>query len=110
MPTTTPLSRGRNALLALALFAGLAACGPAPSDNPANVETQASVGGPPESQRVSQNSLSSHHDPVPPPASPSSLASGRAPDGHGEARPTEPLGVPEWVATALKSPDVQVRL
>ena len=29
---------------------------------------------------------------------------------HGEAPPAEPLVVPAWMATALKSPDVHVRL
>jgi len=39
-----------------------------------------------------------------------SLASGLTPADHGEASPEEPLVVPAWMATALKSPDVYVRL
>lgn len=46
MLTTTSWSHGLNALLTLALFAALAACGPASSDHAPNLEPGASVAGP----------------------------------------------------------------
>jgi hypothetical protein len=112
MATTIPVARSFdvNALLALALLAALSGCGPAPSDQASSLEPRASMAGPSELPPVSQNSLSSPHDPVPLAASPSPLASGRSPGGPSEARPAEPLGVPAWMANDLDSPDVRVRL
>jgi len=97
-------------LLGLMFLVGLSGCGPAPSDEAANVEPHARVGGLSESQTVSQNSPSIHRDPVTSAASPSLLASGRSPAGPSQVRPAEPFVVPAWIATALKSPDVHVRL
>ena len=56
-------------LLSLLLLVGLSACGPASSDPSPSLESRASLSGPSESHPVSQNSPSSHNDPVKPAAS-----------------------------------------
>ena len=55
--------------LSLLLLVGLSACGPASSDPSPSLESRASLSGPSESHPVSQNSPSSHNDPVKPAAS-----------------------------------------
>jgi len=104
-------------LLGLVLLTGLAACGPAPSDQALNVEPRAAVGGPSESPSVLPHSSSPRTDSATPAASPAPLA---APMGLNHA-PTpevkdEPaplpaqLVLPQWIAQALASPKVSVRL
>jgi hypothetical protein len=93
-------------LLGVMVLAGLSGCGPAPPGDPANGDSHAAKAGPSPSQQAPV----SGHGPTTQAASPVSLASGLAPAVHDEARPGEPLVVPEWIATALNSPDVQVRL
>lgn len=77
-------------LLGLMVLAGLAGCGPAPSDNAPRLEPRA--------------------DPVTPVASPATLTYGRSLDAQVEARPAEILDEPDWLSTALMPPDVRVRL
>lgn len=115
--------------LSLMLLAGLAACGPASSDNAPSLESRASVGGPSFSKQnlsPGNNSLTS----VTQAASPVPLASGNqtgvasgkgaVPGGNSpQAVPDSssksadvlgPLVVPAWMAKELESPDVRVRL
>ena len=103
--------------LGLVPLAGLPACGPAPSDHAPSLEPRASLGGPSESPTVLQNNPSTPHAPLTPEASPAPLASPLAsrnepsPDTNGEPVPLpEHLVLPEWIAQALDSPDVRVRL
>ena len=93
-------------LLGVMVLAGPSGCGPASPSDPANGESHTALAGPSPFEQAP----GSGHAPTTPAASPRSLASGRSPAYHGEARPTESLVVPEWIATALNSPDVQVRL
>jgi len=104
-------------LLGFLLLVGLAACGPAPSDPAPSLEPRASLGGPSELQPVSQHSPSTHHASVRLPASPAPLAaplaSNLAPtqDQQKASAPLpEPLVLPIWMAQALASPEVPVRL
>ena len=86
--------------LSLLLLIGLSACGPASSDHAPSLEPRASLGGPSESQPASRNS------PVTPAASPVP-----APDKKDAPAPMpERLVLPQWMATALASPEVPVRL
>lgn len=91
--------------LSLMALAGPSGCGPAPPD-PANDESHARLAG----TSPSQQAQASASTPTTQAASPPSLASDLAPAVHDEAPPSEPLIVPRWIAMALKSPDVQVRL
>ena len=93
-------------MLGLMALAGPSGCGPAPPGDPANGDSHAALARPSPSQQAPVSSSA----PTIPVASPVPLASGLASSDHDEARPTEPLVVPAWIATALKSPDVQVRL
>jgi hypothetical protein len=113
-------------LLSLMLFAGLASCGPATSDNAPSLESRASGVGPP----LSKQGPSQRNAPFTPAASPLPLASvngtgsasGRETDPGGNsphavpvpssapARPADTLVVPAWMAKELDSPDVSVRL
>ncbi len=102
MSTTTPVAQspGLISLLGLMLLAGLAACGPAPSDQAPSRELRASVAGPSELPPVSPHPapLASH------PASPSAAQ-------QDEPAPLpEQLVLPQWIAQALTSPEVPVRL
>ena len=109
MLTTTPWSYGLGALLA-----GLAACGPAPSDQAANPEPRASVSRPSESPPVSQQSPSPRTDPITPAASPVPIASNPASPSTAQKDEPAPLPeqlvLPQWIAQALEAPDVRVRL
>lgn len=103
--------------LGLLLLVGLSACGPAPSDHAPSLEPHASLGGPSESPPASQNSPSSHHAPVTPAASSlplaAPLASNPAPAPDQQETPAplpEQLVLPQWIAQALASPEVSVRL
>lgn len=104
-------------LLGLIVLVGLAGCGPAPSDHAPSLEPRASLGGPSELQPVSQHSPSTHHAPVTLPASPAPLAAPRAsnpaPTQDQQEAPAplpEQLVLPIWIAQALASPEVPVRL
>ena len=115
--------------LSLLFLAGLAGCGPAPSDNVSSLLSRASVSGPPLSKQgpaPGNNPLT----PVTPAANPVSLASANgtgAVSGMGTlpgwdsphavpvlssepADTVDALVVPEWMAKKLDSPDVRVRL
>ena len=93
-------------LLGVMVLAGPSGCGPSPPGDPANSDLHASTAGPsPAPQAPLLDST-----PATQVTNPRSLASHLAPAVHDEARPAEPLVVPVWIATALKSPDVQVRL
>ena len=86
--------------LSLLLLIGLSACGPASSDPSPSLESRASLSGPSESQPASRNS------PVTPAASPVPT-----PDKKDAPAPMpERLVLPQWMATALASPEVPVRL
>ena len=91
--------------LSLMFIAGLAACGPAPTDNAPRLEPRASLGGPSQAQPVSQPAPAIRTDPVTPAASPASFPLGRSPDGSIQARPAEPLVGPGWMSTALDDED-----
>ena len=93
-------------LLGVMALAGLSSCGPASPVDPGNGNSHAALAGPFPAQQAPVSSSAS----TIPVASPVPLASGLASSDHDEARPAEPLVVPAWIATALKSPDVQVRL
>jgi len=97
-------------LMGLMCVAGLAGCGPAPTDKTAGQETSAILGTPSQSPSVSQHASAPHPDPVTPAGSPALSASSRSPDSHVEARPAEPLVGSDWMSAALASPDVRVRL
>lgn len=97
-------------LMGLMCLAGLAGCGPGPSDKTSPFEPRASLGGPSQSSSVSQSAPAPHTDPVTPAASPAPLASSRSPYWHVQANPTETLVGPDWMSAALASPDVRVRL
>ncbi len=128
-PCLRPLSPHLGLLLSLLFLAGLAGCGPASSDNAPNLESRASVSGPPlskEGPSPGNNPLI----PVAPAASPVPLSSGNetgAVAGNGKipvgdspqaipvssSKPAdvlEPLVVPAWMAKELDSPDVGTRL
>jgi hypothetical protein len=114
--------------LSLMLLAGLAGCGPAPSDNAPTLDPRASQGEPPLSQNnppprtdlIASATSSAKPSPAPlvlengngslpgkgtvsggdsPPAAPSS-----------STKPVTPLVVPAWMAKDLASPDVDTRL
>ena len=105
-------------LLGLMFLAGLAGCGPAPSDEAAHVETRASLGGPFSSPPVTLATT-----PVPPisvngtGAKPGmgtlpgrdSLQVLSVPSSNPVDSP-DTLVVPAWIAKELNSPDVRVRL
>jgi hypothetical protein len=116
-------------LLSLMLFAGLAGCGPASSDNAPSLGPNVSVGGP----SLSKQGPSPRNDSFTPftsAASPVSLASvngtgsasgtERVPGGDSPhavpvlssepGPPVDGLVVPEWMAQKLNSPNVRVRL
>ena len=106
-------------LLGLMFLAGLASCGPAPSDNAPRLEPRANLGGPAKSQSVSQHTPSPRTDPVTPAASPVPLAlaapsaSNQAPVPAAQEEPVpepEYLVLPTWIAQALNAPEVSVRL
>jgi hypothetical protein len=96
-------------LIGLMCVAGLAGCGPAPTDKTAGLEPRA-LGRPSQSPSVSQHAPAPRPDPVTPAASPAPSASSRPPDSHVQARPAEPLVGSDWMSVALASPDVRVRL
>lgn len=112
-------------LLSLMLLAGLAACGPAASDNPANLGPRARVDG----SSLSQQGSSPRNEPFTPAANSVSLASGNA-TGHASGKggvtggdsflavatssmkpagTLDPLVVPAWKAKELDLPDVGSR-
>jgi hypothetical protein len=126
-------------LLSLILLVGLAACGPASSDNASSLESRGSVSGPPLSKQnpsPGSNSL----PPLPQAASPVPLASGNGsgvasgkgtvPGGNtvrqGDKLPLNPdnpsdveaagrdklpvPGIPNAIAKGLESPDARERL
>ena len=94
----------------LMLLAGLSGCGPAPSDHAPNSESSASLGAPSEGQPVSQHSPSVSNNPFTPAAFPASNYS-PAPAAQEEPTPLpEYLDLPSWIAQALDSPEVSVRL
>ena len=103
----THLLHASALLLACVLtLAGPPGCGPAPPGDPANGESRAAIAGPSPSQQAPVSAST----PTTQAASPRSLVPHVTPAVHDEARPAESLVVPAWIATALKSPDVQVRL
>lgn len=93
-------------LLSVMALAGPSGCGPAPPGDPANGDSHAGLAEPSPSQQAPVSGST----PTTQAASPQSLVSDLAPAVHDEARPAEPLVVPAWIAMALKSPDVRVRL
>ena len=96
--------------LGLMCLAGLSGCGPAPSDHAPNSESSASLGAPSEWQPVSQHSPSASNNPFTPAAFPASNYS-PAPAALEEPEPLpEYLDLPSWIAQALDSPEVSVRL
>ena len=97
-------------LMGLMCVAGLAGCGPAPTDKTAGQETSAILGTPSQSPSVSQHASAPHPDPVTPAGSPALSASSRSPDSHVQARAEETLVGSYWMSAALASPDVRVRL
>ena len=123
-----PLRLCPSLRLNLILLAGLAGCGPAPSDNVPNLGSRVGEGGPslskqgpssgnnsltPGIQAASPGPLASVNDPGPP------LGTGTIPGGSPPAvpvlssepgHPIEGLVVPERMVQKLNSPNVRVRL
>ena len=93
-------------LLSVMVLAGPSGCGPAAPSDSANGDSRAALAGPSPSQQAPVSGSTSTTQA----ASPRPLVSYLAPAVHDEARPAEPLVVPAWIATALNSPDVHVRL
>ncbi len=94
----------------LMLLAGLSGCRPAPSDHAPNSESSSSLGAPSEWQPDSQHSPSVSNKPFTPAAFPASNYS-PAPAAQEEPAPLpEYLDLPSWIAQALDSPEVSVRL
>jgi hypothetical protein len=112
--------------LSFLLLAGLAACGPASSDNAPSLDSRAHASGSP----LSKQSPLPRHDPSTTAATPMPHTSGNDPGATAGKRivpggnspqagsvsstkPTdsvEPLIVPAWIAKELNSPDVGTRL
>ena len=117
--------------MSLLLLAGLAGCGPAPSDNASTLDSRASQGEPPLSQKdlpprtdlltpatssaktspaplVSENGNGSlpEKGPVPGGDSPHTAPTSSTKPGN----PMDVLDVPAWMAKDLASPDVDIRL
>ena len=92
--------------LGVMALAGPSGCGPAPPGDPANGDSHAALARPSPSQQAPVSASI----PTTQAASPVPLTSGLMPADHGTAQPEEPLLVPAWIATALNSPDVHVRL
>ena len=109
MVTTIPFSHSLNALLALALLTGLAACGPAPSDHATNLEPRAAGSGPGNRPEASGPGREDRTLPTVT-SSPAPFALRLSPATQGDGRPEPPLVVPAWMATALNAPDVSARL
>jgi hypothetical protein len=93
-------------VLGVMALAGPSGCGPAPPGDPANGDSHAALAGPSPSQQAPVSAST----PTIPAASPVPLTLGLMPADHSTAQPEEPLVVPVWIATALNSPDVHVRL
>ena len=109
MLTTTPWSHGLGALLTLALLAG---CGPASSDNAPTLDPRAAVGGP--DYRPEARGMGRGDSTLPTLASspaPLVLNLAPVPDVKEELAPMPAqLVLPQWIAQALESPKVPVRL
>ncbi len=97
----------RPLLLGLLLFACLPGCGPASSDEASNLAATAS--GPDDRREARGTGLEGESSGVVDPhaSNPSPLATSPM---SAEPREAEPLVVPDWMATALESPEVPVRL
>ena len=101
-------------LVALAWSTSLSGCGPPTTGEPSNTTSSAAVGGPsdapaPAGEGSSQVQVAA----TPPSDSPSrpSLTTEPRPDVTQEPAPLpEHLILPEWIASALDSPEVHVRL
>lgn len=96
--------------LGLMLLAGLSGCGPAPSDQASNPESNASLGASSKWQPVSQHSPSASNNPFAPAAFP---ASNYSPEPAAQEEPEplpEYLDLPSWIVQALDAPEVSVRL
>lgn len=87
-------------------LAGPSGCGPAAPGDPANGNSHAALSGPSPSQQATVPGST----PTTQAASTRPLDSHLAPAVHDKEGPAEPLVMPAWIATALKSPNVQVRL
>jgi HEAT repeat protein len=86
----------------------LAACGPVPSDQAPSLESRASVAGPSELPALSPKNPSPHPPPL---AAPLASNHEPTPDVKEEPAPLpEQLVLPQWIAQALASPEVPVRL
>ena len=109
MLTTTPWSHGLNALLAVALLAGLAACGPTPSDHATNLEPRPAGSGPGNRSEASGTGREERTLPTVT-SSPAPFAPRLSPATQGDVRPEQSLVVPAWMAKELNAPDVSARL
>lgn len=103
--------------LGLMLLAGVSGCGPAVSDQASNQEPRASLSAQPESQPVLQHTPSLRIGPSTPVASPMApaalAAANHKPASAAQEEPPplpEHLVMPAWIAQALETPDVSVRL
>lgn len=105
MTTLVAQSTGLILLLGLMLLAGVAACGPAPSDQAPSLESRASVAGPSELPALLPKNPSPHSAPLA-----SNPASPLAEQQDEPAPLPEQLVLPQWIAQALDAPEVPVRL
>lgn len=114
MATTIPVARSTDLSALLALLATLTGCGPAPSDQAPSLESRASVARPSELPPVSQHTSSIHQASTTPSPRRAPLASNPAsPAAAQQGEPAslpEYLVLPQWIAQALASPEVLVRL
>ncbi|MDN5942026.1 MAG: hypothetical protein L0H94_09105 [Nitrospira sp.] len=114
MVSTIPISRSNKliALLALALFADLPACGSAPTEETSNPGT-AVVGGASET-RVPATEEDSHRQIATAPRSNGPSRPALTSDQPSQRTPEPPqpemLVMPDWIAQALESADIGVRL
>jgi hypothetical protein len=97
-------------LMGLICVAGLADCGPAPTDTTTRLEPRANLGRPSPSPSFSQHAQAPHTDPFTPASSTAPFSSNHSPNDHVQARPAEPLVGVDRMSAALASPDVRVRL
>ena len=102
--------------MGLLLLAGLASCGPAPSDNASTLDPRASQGEPPVSQKNPPPrtdliaSATSSATASPAPLASENTTSSVPASSTKPANPMDALVIPKWIAKDLASPDVDTRL
>lgn len=107
---------GMIAMLLSLHLAGLSGCGPAASEHAQNLQSSTSLSAQSESQHISQGTTAPRNDLFPWAASPVSLSEPPGPNQAPIDAQEEPASMPEnlvlptWVAQAMDSREVSVRL